>query len=283
MRLGSKMTASDQITLINSDNNSIKVNWKEIWENKDLIYFLTWRDIKVRYKQTLLGILWIILQPLFSMVLFTFVFGNYAKVPSDGIPYPIFVFIGLLFWNFFSSILTNASNSIVASENILKKVYFPRIIAPIAATLSCIVDLIPTIMILLVMMVVYKVHLTLGFILITPVLFLLVFIAGLGLGLIFAPINARFRDVRYVLPYFIQLGLFVTPVIYPATLFGGTSKILRMINPVAEAIEVFRSLLFGTRSIEWQVFLTAVVITIIVFMVGVNIFKRNERTFIDIL
>src|SRR6185369_5094903 len=125
------MLKREKITLIASNTNPLDIDWHEIWESRDLIYFLTWRDIKVRYKQTLLGILWIILQPLVSMVLFTLIFGNFAKIPSDNIPYPIFVYVGLLFWNFFSSTLTNASNSLVANENILKKVYFPRIIAPI--------------------------------------------------------------------------------------------------------------------------------------------------------
>lgn len=203
------------------------IDWLELWESRDLLYFLTWRDIKVRYKQTVLGVLWIILQPLVSTVLFTFVFGNFAKIPSDNIPYPVFVYIGLLFWNFFSSTLTNASNSLVANENILKKVYFPRIISPIAATLSCVVDLLPVVIILGFFLIAYKVPVNIEIIILTPLLLLLVFIAALGLGTLLAPINAKFRDVRLILPYFIQLGLFATPVIYSTSLFGGTSKITK--------------------------------------------------------
>ncbi len=277
------MKKSAKVTLIGSNNNPLDINWREIWESRDLIYFLTWRDIKVRYKQTLLGILWIVLQPLVSMVLFTLIFGNFAKIPSDNIPYPIFVYVGLLFWNFFSSTLTNASNSLVANENILKKVYFPRIIAPISATLSCIIDLIPTIFILIIIMFIYKTSASLEIIIIAPILFMLVFIAGLGLGMFLAPINAKFRDVRYILPYFIQMGLFATPVIYPSSLFGGTSKVLRMINPVAEAIEVFRSMLFKTRSIDWTVLLVSFLFVIIIFLIGVYFFRKSEKTFVDVL
>lgn len=259
------------------------IDWLEIWESRDLLYFLTWRDIKVRYKQTVLGVLWIILQPLVSTVLFTFIFGNFAKIPSDNIPYPVFVYIGLLFWNFFSSTLTNASNSLAVNENILKKVYFPRIISPVAATLSCVIDLIPVIIILIVIMMVYRIPVNLEFLLVTPLLFLLVFLAALGLGTFLAPINAKFRDVRLILPYFIQLGLFASPVIYSTSLFGGTSKIVRILNPVAEAVEVFRSSLFRTRPIEWDVLGMSFLLVAAVFFVGAYYFRLNEENLVDIL
>jgi lipopolysaccharide transport system permease protein len=273
----------ERVTVIKPNVNPFDLELAEVWNNRDLLYFLTWRDIKVRYKQTVLGILWIILQPLVSMVLFTLVFGNFAKIPSDNIPYPIFVFIGLIFWNFFAATLTNASNSLVANENILKKVYFPRIIAPISSTLSCLVDLIPTTVILIVMMVIYGVKINFQILLLAPVLFAMVFIAALGLGIFLAPINAKYRDVRYVLPYFIQMGLFATPVIYSTSLFGGTSRTLRMFNPVAEAIEIFRSVLFNTRQVEWWVFGIALLVTLLTFVIGLYVFKRGEKTFIDII
>lgn len=259
------------------------IDWLEIWESRDLLYFLTWRDIKVRYKQTVLGVLWIILQPLVSTVLFTFIFGNFAKIPSDNIPYPVFVYIGLLFWNFFSSTLTNASNSLAANENILKKVYFPRIISPVAATLSCVIDLIPVIIIMFIIMVIYRIQVNLEFLLVTPLLFLLVFLAALGLGTFLAPINAKFRDVRLILPYFIQLGLFASPVIYSTSLFGGTSKIVRILNPVAEAVEVFRSSLFRTRPIEWDVLGISFLLVTAIFFIGAYYFRLNEENLVDIL
>jgi lipopolysaccharide transport system permease protein len=259
------------------------IDWLELWESRDLLYFLTWRDIKVRYKQTVLGVLWIILQPLVSTVLFTFVFGNFAKIPSDNIPYPVFVYIGLLFWNFFSSTLTNASNSLVANENILKKVYFPRIISPIAATLSCVVDLLPVVIILGFFLIAYKVPVNIEIIILTPLLLLLVFIAALGLGTLLAPINAKFRDVRLILPYFIQLGLFATPVIYSTSLFGGTSKIIRIMNPVAEAVEVFRSSLFRTRPVEWDVLGISFLFVTVIFFIGTYYFRLNEENLVDIL
>lgn len=272
-----------KVKIIKPKSNALDIDWSEIWDSRDLLYFLTWRDIKVRYKQTTLGILWIILQPLVSTVLFTFVFGNFAKIPSDNIPYPIFVYIGLLFWNFFSSTLTNASNSLLANENIIKKVYFPRIISPIAATLSCVVDLIPVVIILGVFLIGYRVPVNIEIVILTPLLLFLVFIAALGLGTLLAPINAKFRDVRLILPYFIQLGLFATPVIYSTSLFGGTSKMVRILNPVAEAVEVFRSSLFKTRSVDWGVLGASYFLAILVLLLGVYYFRRNEDNLIDIL
>lgn len=272
-----------KVKIIKPKSSVFDIDWGEIWDSRDLLYFLTWRDIKVRYKQTTLGILWIILQPLVSTVLFTFVFGNFAKIPSDNIPYPVFVYIGLLFWNFFSATLTNASNSLLANENIIKKVYFPRIISPIAATLSCVVDLIPVVIILGIFLIAYKVPVNIEIVILTPLLLFLVFIAALGLGTFLAPINAKFRDVRLILPYFIQLGLFATPVIYSTSLFGGTSKIVRMINPVAEAVEVFRSSLFKTRPVDWGVLGTSYLLATLVLLLGFYYFRRNEDNLIDIL
>lgn len=269
--------------IIKPKSSAFDIDWNEIWDSRDLLYFLTWRDIKVRYKQTTLGILWIILQPLISTVLFTFVFGNFAKIPSDNIPYPVFVYIGLLFWNFFSATLTNASNSLLANENIIKKVYFPRIISPIAATLSCVVDLIPVVIILGIFLIAYRVPVNFEIVVLAPMLLFLVFISALGLGTLLAPINAKFRDVRLILPYFIQLGLFATPVIYSTSLFGGTSKIVRMLNPVAEAVEVFRSSLFKTRPVDWGVLGVSYLLATFVLLLGVYYFRRNEDNLIDIL
>lgn len=272
-----------QITIIKPKSKPFDIDWKEIFGSKDLLYFLTWRDIKVRYKQTLLGIVWIILQPLVSMVIFTIVFGNFAKIPSDDIPYPIFVFIGLMFWNFFSAALNGASNSLISNENILKKVYFPRILTPVASTLGYIVDLIPTLIIFVGLLIYYKVTITFQIIILLPILFLLLLISALGIGMFLAPLNAKFRDVRYILPYFIQLGFFITPVIYPTSLFGGTSRIIRIFNPVAEAIEISRSAFFNVRPMDWTIFFLSILSTIAIFLVGFYFFRTQEDNFIDIL
>lgn len=277
-----KITTETEI-VIKSKTNPFDINWNEIADSFDLFYFLTLRDIKIRYKQTILGILWIILQPLISMVVFTIVFGNFAKIPSDNIPYPIFVFIGLVFWNFFSSTLNSTANSLISNENIIKKVYFPKIMAPISSTFAHLVDLFPTFIILGCLLIFYKVSLTFQIILLTPVLLLMILLFSLGIGMFFAPINAKFRDIRYILPFFIQLGLFATPVIYPTSMFGGTMRIIRIFNPVAEAIEISRSAFFSTKPVDWIILLLSFLFSIISFLIGFYVFRKQESKFVDIL
>ncbi|MCJ7805518.1 ABC transporter permease [Patescibacteria group bacterium] len=277
------MKDSEQTIIIQAKTNPLKINWKEIWESRDLFYFLTWRDIKIRYKQTILGVLWIIIQPLVSMVIFTLVFGNFAKIPSDNIPFPIFVFIGLLFWNFFSAALSSSANSLISNENILKKVYFPRLMAPVSSTFAHIVDLIPTLIILLGLLVYYNVRLTPQMMFFLPVLLFILLVWALGIGMFLAPINAKFRDIRYILPFFIQLGFFVTPVVYPTSFFGGSLRFFRVINPVAEAIEVSRSGFFGTRPMDWFIFGLSTLFVLVTFLIGLYYFRTQEDKFIDIL
>jgi|SRR3989344_5191150 len=269
--------------VIKPQTHPLDINWQEIWDSRDLFYYLTWRDIKVRYKQTVLGVAWIILQPLVSMVVFTIVFGNFAKIKSDDIPYPIFVFIGLLFWNFFSSALSSSSNSLISNENILKKVYFPRLMAPVSSTFAHIVDLVPTLLILVGMLVYYKTVPSLLSLVLLPVLLIMMQIAALGVGMFLAPINAKYRDVRYILPFFIQLLMFATPVIYSTSMFGGTSQWIRMVNPVAEAIEISRSGFFGTRPMDWPTFGISIIFSLVVFFVGFYYFRLKENSFVDIL
>jgi len=271
------------ITIIKPKTNPFDINWKEIWESKDLFYYLTWRDIKIRYKQTVLGVMWIILQPLISMVLFTIVFGNFAKIPSDNIPYPIFVFIGLMYWQFFSSVLNSSANSLVSNENIIKKVYFPRIMAPISSTFAHLVDIIPTLIILFGLLIYYKVSPTLESFILLPFLLVLVLLFALGIGMFLAPLNAKFRDIRYILPFFIQLGMYATPVIYPSSLFGGSMRYIRILNPVAEAIEVTRLSFFTVRTMDWPILFLAIGVTLLTFLIGFYFFRKQESNFIDIL
>src|SRR3972149_8460771 len=179
--------------VIKPQTHPLDINWQEIWDSRDLLYFLPWRDIKIRYKQTVLGVAWIILQPLVSVVVFTIVFGNFAKMPSDNIPYPIFVFIGLLFWNFFSTTLSSSSDSLISNENILKKVYFPKVLAPLSSTLAHIVDLIPMLVILVGMLIYYRVTVTFQALLLLPLLLMMMLVSALGVGMFLAPINAKFR------------------------------------------------------------------------------------------
>lgn len=271
------------ITIIKPKTNPFDINWKEIWESKDLFYYLTWRDIKIRYKQTVLGVMWIILQPLISMVLFTIIFGNFAKIPSDNIPYPIFVFIGLMFWQFFSSVLNSSANSLVSNESIIKKVYFPRIMAPISSTFAHLVDIVPTLVILFGLLIYYKVNPTFESFILLPFLLFLVLLFALGIGMFLAPLNAKFRDIRYILPFFIQLGMYATPVIYPSSLFGGSMRYIRILNPVAEAIEVTRLSFFTVRTMDWPILFLAIGVTLVTFLIGFYFFRKQESNFIDIL
>lgn len=275
--------SNKNIILIKPKSNPFDINWSEIWESRDLFYFLTWRDIKIRYKQTILGVAWMILQPLISMVLFTIIFGNFAGIKSDNIPYPIFVFIGLLFWQFFSATLTSTANSLISNEGIIKKIYFPRIMAPISSTFAHVVDLIPTILILIGLLAYYKVTPTLQSILLMPLLLLLILITSLGVGMFLAPINAKFRDIRYILPFFIQLGMYATPVIWPTSMFGGNSALVRILNPIAETIEVSRSAFFNTRPMDWKIFALSFLFALTLLFVGLYYFRTKEDSFVDIL
>ena len=269
--------------VITPKRNVFDVDWGELWDHRDLLYFLTWRDVKVRYKQTILGVAWIILQPVVSIVVFTIIFGRFAKMPSDNIPYPIFVFIGLLFWNFFSTTLSSSSGGLISNEGILKKVYFPKLLAPISSTLAHVVDLIPTLIILVGFLIYYRIVPSLMMILMLPALLLMIMIFSLGIGFFLAPLNAQFRDIRFILPFFIQLMMFATPVLYPSSLFGGTSWWIRIFNPVAEAIEISRSGFFGTRPMDWGIFLMSASFTLVVFLIGFVAFRKQEEEFIDIL
>lgn len=254
---------------------------KEVWQQRELLYFFTWRDFKVRYKQTVIGAVWAILQPFVTMVVFSVFFGSLAKIPSDGIPYPIFVYTGLLLWQFFSGALTESSNSLVTNKAIITKVYFPRLILPIASTLTKFVDFVIASVILVGMMIYYQYTPNLMGLLILPLLLVITFIASIGLGMFLAAINVKFRDVRYALPFVIQIMLFLTPVIYPASIAGKYSWILA-INPMTGVIKAARAALFGNAPINWELLGISAVACIIMFIIGLLYFKKTERYFADI-
>jgi len=255
---------------------------KEIWQYKELLYFFTWKDFKVRYKQTAIGILWAIFQPFMVMVVFSIFFGKLAKMPSDGIPYPVFVYAGLLFWQFFSSALSETSNSLIGNANIITKVYFPRLILPIAGVITKFVDFFIAAIILAGMMVYYGYIPNLSGLLILPLLLLITFMAAVGGGLFLASINVKYRDVRYILPFFIQMMLFVTPVIYPASMAGKYSWILA-INPMTGVIKAARASLFGNALINWELLAISFVAVLILLIIGIVFFKKTERYFADIV
>jgi len=260
----------------------INIDWKELWRYRELFYFLSWRDIKVRYKQTAFGILWAILQPFLTMVIFTIFFGRIAGISSNDIPYPIFVYVGLLFWNYFSNSLSSASSALVSNQAIIQKIYFPKIIMPVASTLVFLIDFLFASAILIALMAFYHFSPTLiGILLIIPSL-IITFLSFSGLGLIFSAINVKYRDVRYALPFFIQLLIFVTPVIYPTNILG-KYQWLWYLNPMSGVIETIRAGLLGTGAINWGLFASSVLLSIVLFFFGILYFKRAEKDFADLI
>ncbi len=257
-------------------------DFKELWVYRELLYFFSWRDIKVRYKQTVIGVAWAILQPFVTMVVFTVFFGQIIKVPSDGVPYPIFVYTGLLFWQFFSDALSETSGSLIANKSIITKVYFPRLILPISSIITKFVDFLVASSILVGMMFYYGYTPYLNGLYIIPILLIITFMAALGLGLFLSALNVKYRDVRYALPFFIQILLFVTPVIYPASIVGKYSKILAL-NPMMGVIQTARAALLHTTPINWTLLYVSFVACLIMLIIGLIYFKKVERYFADII
>lgn len=271
-----------EVTVIQPKKTIGARDFWELIQYRELLYFFTWRDLKVRYKQTTIGIAWAILQPFIAMVIFSVFFGKLANMPSDNVPYPIFVFVGLLFWQFFSSALSDTSLSLTSNQAIVTKVYFPRLLLPMSAVLTRLVDFAIASMILVGLMIYYGFAPNLSGLLILPLLLLISFLAALGGGLFLAAINVKYRDVRYVLPYFIQMLLFVTPVIYPASLAGKYSWILA-INPMTGVINAARGALLGTQVVNWQLLGISFVAVSVLLIIGIVFFKKTERYFADII
>jgi len=255
---------------------------RESWQYRGLAYYLVWRDIKVRYKQTVLGGLWAVIPPLFSMVVFSVIFGRLANIPSEGVPYPLFAFAGLVPFQFFQTGTVQASESLISNANLIRKVYFPRLIAPTAAVLAGLVDFGVAFGVLLVMTIAY------GFVprvqvLLMPLFLLLAFITALGLGLWFAGLNARYRDIRYTTSFIMQAILFLSPVAYPADLIQEPWRTLYSLNPLVGVVEGFRWVLLGTPSVSAVMLLSEWVVALSLMVSGAFFFKRLERTFTDVL
>lgn len=253
----------------------------ELWEYRELLYFLTWRDLKVRYKQTAFGVAWAIIQPLFTMIVFSLFFGKLAKVPSDGLPYPIFSYVALLPWNLFASSLGQSANSLVNSTNLIKKIYFPRLVIPLSSVLSGVIDFAIAFAILLGMMVYYGVRPTPA-IWLLPFFLLLTLITALGVGIWLSALNVEFRDVRYVIPFLTQFWLFATPVAYPSSLLTGGWRILYGLNPMVGVVEGFRWALLGTHPPSATIGVS-VLISLAIFASGVLYFRRMEKGFADLV
>jgi lipopolysaccharide transport system permease protein len=255
---------------------------REIWQYRSLLYFLSWRDIKVRYKQTLLGVLWAIIQPFFTMVVFSIFFGNLARMPSDGIPYPIFAYVALVPWTLFANALTQSSNSLVQSSNLIKKVYFPRLIIPLSSVLAGTMDFIFAFLVLLGMMLFYGIVPTMNVVWL-PFLLLLTCGTALGVGLWLSALNVQFRDVRYTIPFLTQFWLFATPIAYPSSLLSEPWRTLYGLNPMAGVVEGFRWALLGTQTAPSPIIIVSSCATCLLIISGLYYFRRMERTFADIV
>ena len=263
--------------------SNLFLNVEELWRYRELFYIFAWRDIKVRYKQTVLGIIWALLQPITSMFIFTIFFGKIAQISSDGLPYSLFVLTGLIFWNFFSNTLTHASNSLVENENIIKKIYFPRLILPLSAIATNLIDFGISFILLLLVSLYFGYVPSLLTLIIVPIGIIIASLGAAGIGLFLSAFNVKYRDVRYILPFFIQLLIFLTPVIYPLSIVGHLNRLVIAINPIAGAIESTRKVISGSTIIDYQVLTISLVSSILLFTIGLFYFRATERFFADIL
>ncbi len=254
---------------------------REIWEYKELLYFLIWRDVKVRYKQTVLGAAWAVIQPVFTMLVFSLFFGKLGKIPSDGIPYPLFAYAALLPWNFFAQSLNESSSSLVRSSNLIRKVYFPRLTIPMAGVFAGLVDFGISFGVLLIMMFYYKMHFTLN-ILLLPIFLLLAIATALAVGIWLSGLNVKYRDVRFVVPFLTQFWMFATPVAYPSSMLHEPWRTIFGLNPMVGVVEGFRWALLNTNPPGKMIALSSIV-TILMLTFGAYHFRKMERTFADLV
>lgn len=254
----------------------------EIWRYRELLYFLAWRDIKVRYKQAALGAAWAVIQPLFTMIIFTLFFGRLAGVPSDGIPYPLFTFCALVPWTYFAGTLAQAGNSLLANTNLITKVYFPRVLLPTSTALGGLLDFFVSAIFLAFMMIYYGIRPTWALCMF-PLFVLATMILVVGVSMLLAALNVRYRDVKYVIPFLVQIWLFVTPIIYPASFIPKRFRGFLALNPMSGIVEGFRASLFPQRGFDAGLISTSLAITVVVFLLGALVFRKTERTFADII
>ncbi len=255
---------------------------RELWEYRELLYFLIWRDVQVRYKQTVLGVGWAVVQPFLTMVVFSAIFGAFAKIPSDGVPYPIFAFTALLPWNYFAGAFSKAGTSLVNSAHLISKVYFPRLVIPIAAAAAGLVDSALAFVVLLGMMVFYGIRPS-AQLWMLPFYLLLALACALAVGLWLAALNVRYRDVNHIIPFLVQLWMYASPVAYPSSMIPTQWRMLYGLNPMAGVIEGFRMALLGTSALDWSLLGLSAVITLALLVSGAFYFRRTERSFADVI
>ena len=269
------------VTDIHPTRGWVALRLGDVWAYRELLYFLAWRDIKVLYKQTVIGVLWVVLQPVITVLIFSVVFGLLLKVPSSDAPYPLFYFSAILPWTFFSGVLSRVSNSLVGNANLIKKVYFPRLVVPLAGVVSSMLDFVIAFGVFLVFMLFYQ-RMPTADILWLPLLFLLAVITALGVGLWLSALNVQFRDVNYAVPFLIQIWFYATPVIYSSDIFGRWQPLVAL-NPMAGVIEGFRWALLGTGNAPGPLVAISALVSVILLISGLYYFRRTERTFADVV
>jgi lipopolysaccharide transport system permease protein len=267
----------------NNVSSASKSAWfKEFWNYRELFYFFIWRDIKVKYKQTVIGALWAIIQPVCTMIVFTIFFGKFANMPSDGVPYPIFSYCALVPWIYFSGALSYCGNCLVGNSNLLTKIYFPRIVIPISATLAGLLDFFIASVILLGLILYYHIPITWG-LLLWPVLVIPLILFALGLGVIFASLNVKYRDIKYTIPFGIQTLLFVTPIIYPMSILPEKYRPIVSLNPLTGIMEAFRGIVLPNKSVDYHSILYSMVVILLTLVVGIIFFRKTEKRFADVI
>jgi lipopolysaccharide transport system permease protein len=272
---------NDKRTVIEADDGWQLINWRELWRYRDLFFFLVWRDIKTRYAQSILGVGWAIIQPVFTMIVFTIVFGNLAKVNSEGVPYAIFSYTALVPWTYFSTSLTSSSTSLVSASNMITKVYFPRLVIPIAPVLGKLVDFGISLLILFGLMLWFGIMPTLASLAI-PLLILLMMLTATGVGMWLTALAIQYRDIRYGLNFFVRLLMYASPVIYATSSIPEQYHWLYALNPMVGVIEGFRAALLGTKPMPWDWIWIGTLMALIFFVTGALYFKRMERVFADV-
>lgn len=269
-------------TVIEPTRGWVATKWRDLWEYRELLYFLVWRDIKVRYKQTALGAAWAVLQPLLTMVIFTLVFDRLAKIPSEGVPYPVFAYCALLPWQLFAHALTESSNSLVANQQLITKVYFPRLLVPMSAVLSGLLDFLIASVVLAMMMLYYGITPSIAA-LTLPLLVLMAAFTAVSVGFWLSALNVRYRDVRYTIPFLTQIWLLATPVAYPSSLVPDWIRPVFGLNPMAGVVEGFRWALLGKTAGPGSMMGVSVFVVLLVTVTGVAYFRRVERTLADVI
>ena len=276
------LASSEAHFLIEPPRGWAALELRELWLYRELLFFLAWRDIKLRYKQTALGAAWAILQPLLTMVIFSVIFGQLAKLPSDGIPYPIFTYAALLPWQLFAFALTNSSNSLINSQNLISKVYFPRLIIPLASTLAGVMDFAIAFLVLLGLMVYYHITPTMA-ILYLPLFLLLALLSALAVGVWLSALSVEYRDVRYIVPFLTQFWMYATPIAYASSLIPENWRLLYGLNPMTGVVEGFRWALLGIQTSGGSMILVSAAVVVVMFISGLYYFRRMENNFADVI